>query len=181
MNWLTRGIEPPYRIIKAMDDREGLAALQSLYKYAPWQTTLIDDPNRLAYCILLTQPGQYTLKARLIDYTWVEILAGHLGPDTRAECLQHFPATKHLTLDPDQFQRLASGWMGNYELLGWRDKRGLIDGAKPITDPASLTINESPADYAHLNPEEQRLIRQYRQLSITDQQRLLGILDTFLR
>jgi hypothetical protein len=144
--------------------------------------TTTDEPG---YCLVLTQPGQYEIKDRVVNYTIVEILAGHLGQAT-AKRLQKAMAkglrVRHGEIADDEYQRLTTGLMGNYELLGWRESPGLLNTTLPM-EADELKVADEPAGYAEdtLKSDERRLLNKYRKLTEVDRRRLLAIADTLTK
>jgi transcriptional regulator with XRE-family HTH domain len=183
LHWLTDGRGSPYRINLIVSDADGWAILDELFQENSWILYEFTHPTS-GVCLVLTQPGEFEIKGRVVSYTIVEIIAGDIGRNTldRVACAEK-DGMQILSAEvsEDEFDRLVSGMMGNYELLGWRNERGLIHtaikGAPGILDQ----VEEQRIEYGHnLNNVEKLLIDKFRSLSVPDQKQLLSIAETFV-
>lgn len=183
LNWLTEDKGSPYMVNRVLDDQEGTDLLESFFEEPGWAGTLIDSNDYPGYAIVLTQPGQYSLNNRSVDYTIIEIIAGVMGPLTRACFDQHIVNQKHLELPSDEYLRLISGLMGNAELLGWKDRAGLLNNAVIMKSVDMDRVAEQTTIYESdsLENNERLLLKKYRNLDKDDQQRLMTIADTLKR
>jgi len=183
LHWLTEGKGHPFLVNRVLSDAEGAALLAELLEESGWTIYLVTGSGCVGYTLVLTQPGQYDIKGRPVDYTLVEIISGNLGAKTQEEIALEaaFENRCHqLEISQDEYQRLQSGEMGNYELIGWRNERGLLDTALPLFTSQLDKIADSPADYrsSDLTADEQRLLKRFRGLTPADQKKLLIIADT---
>lgn len=178
VDWLLYAHGAPFITNNVMDDTDGYRLLNGMLEKTGWRGYLVNGKDVLGYSLVLVRAGHDVVKGKTIDYSIVEIIAGRLGPKTQAEFLNRLDAPKYLKLKPDEFQRLTSGHMGNYELLGWRGEPGLLSAAIDIDSTNDYQIKEPAKNFAELSDSEQLLIQKYRRLSTTAQAQLLTIADT---
>ena len=182
LHWLTEDRGSPYRVIRVASDAEGWLLLDELLQETGWALYQFANATG-ACCLVLTQPGEFEIKGRTVPYTIVEILAGEIGPKTRERFVQVAENGFQLyaaEISDDEFDRLGTGHMGNYELLGWRDAHGLIHTAIPGDSKALSTSAEKSSEYQQaITESESRLLKRFRELNPDAQQQLIQIAQTF--
>lgn len=167
ITWLLEGKGSPYLVNKCTSDDEAADYLGALLDEHGWTAYICETADRTA--LVLTLPASFeTKKGEKINYTIVETIT---SPGPRSFNLLKMASihTKGINLNKDSFNRLATGWMNNQELLE------LLSTAERISAGhfAQLT-NATPA----VSPltDDQRLwslLEIYRALSDDDRQRLL--------
>jgi hypothetical protein len=184
LHWMTERRGAPYRVNRIANDVEGCRLLDELLGEGGWSGYQFTD-GAGAICLVLTQPGVYEIKGRSVHYTIVEILAGDIGEKTLERFIRVSAeglATHTAEISQDEFDRLSSGHMGNYELLGWRDEHGLVHTATPADQQSLYQMGEVRTGYAKtLDDSERRLIGRFRTLTPQAQKQLLQIADTLKR
>jgi len=119
--YLMEGQGAPYHVSRVISDDEAIEQLDELL-VEDWAVALV-TADRHQFVVVLHQPGQYQYKEKMIDYTIVEVVAGHITRETVQWLQERDRGVWLLELAPDDFQRLATGRMGNLELFGFKDAR----------------------------------------------------------
>lgn len=160
LSWLLDGRGDPF-LVSHDESAEQLAHhLRDLLDEEDWTVHLVTSPTRAVF--VLTQPGQYQVGQRWIDYTIVEIVAGPLGPAVVEALAEALPGDQilHVQTDTETVDRLAGGWMGNRELLGDEEQPGLLSRCTHI----GLDVLEAAAADT-TSSEERVLLEKFRRLT----------------
>lgn len=174
LNWLAAGVGAPYQI------RSGLADSVWAEALALHATDAASGATELR--LLLAQHAAevvsvvYWLEGHprpgegftnLLPVFRVDICTGQYGAQTAAQLaeLARLIPSERVLLDQDGFQRLASGYMGNYELLGVASSSGQPGGL--ARDGVIISPQEIPQGSAStdMTMEEEMLLAYFRGMS----------------
>lgn len=179
LSWLLEGVGVPYRVARCQSDTEACALLtQHLNDEPGWAIHLIAcEP---AFAVVLTNPCQIVSGNKTVDYFCVEIISG-AGPDTVRVALEARTSNpvRRLRMSSKDLQRLSTGWMGNLELLGWRNTPGVLAQAKPVVDsPPDLALLHvaDPRPAYGIPVDERELLDLYRELPEPKKKAVLALL-----
>lgn len=135
-DWFLKDEGTPYSIIRARSDSECAELLEELLGEEEWRVYLVTDGVNIAY--VLTQPGQYQVKDRWVDYTIMEVITGPCGNEAvqaiyrRAFHPERTPLVHQLVeTDRATMHDLVAGKMGTYAIA--LADHALLRKAQPIT------------------------------------------------
>lgn len=166
VSWLLSGKGAPFLVSLLPSDAELAEHLEALADEDGWTWTLLD--SEAGRCLALTQPGQFEIKGRAVNYTIVELVCGPVGAASLAVLAGRAPADRRyrVHVSAGTLQRIRHGQVGTYELL--QKDGGLLRDAEPWDIDA--LIDRRAADGAEPAPEactgdERALVSAYRKLS----------------
>ncbi len=182
LHWLTEDKGDPFYVTYALSDEEGAKHLDALCEGDGWVIAIVTGEHSEGFTLLLAQHSHFEIKGRRVDFTQVEIIAGHLGKATLERAAQATETGSRLytlKITDEQYERLERGAMGNYELIGWRKEKGLFANAQAWQETDTLD-QFTPTDDAkdHLTKQENRLLKIFRRFSDEDKKRLLAIAES---
>lgn len=185
IDWLLTGRGRPYHVRTSLDD-EATAEDLAEHLDESWTITVAQCPHPgrpPMAAIILTQPATYRMGERDIAYTALVVIAGVIGPKTRA--LLGASASDHdlqaLDLDAETLRRLIDGELGAYAIA--LADNALLRQARPlVADETESRVAEPGNDYTPhgagaVSQEEWTLIEKYRALSREDRTRMQAIVD----
>lgn len=136
IDWLLKGEGTPYSIIRARSDGECAEIIEEHLGEEEWRVHLVTDGTNTAY--VLTQPGQYQIKDRMVDYTILEVITGPCGNEAAQAIYRrafHFESKplEHYLVDTDKatMRDLITGNMGTYAIA--LSDHALLRKAKSVT------------------------------------------------
>lgn len=153
LSWLLTGAGSPFLVHCAPTDPATAAWLGSqLAEFLDWTMYLVPGSADGRCCLILTRSASFEARGKTVPYTRVELLAGIVGPRTRARMRDATPAAglRLLALGPRDFERLAAGELGTWSLLGEPEAPGLVADARSA-DPDELA--SAGREYARPPPE----------------------------
>lgn len=158
--WLLEGRGEPYYVRKCLNDAESAAYLDALF-LEKWTIYLVTDQKQLA--VVLTMPGRYMVKKEWVDYTLVEILAGHCGRRTLARVRDELSSCHVFVINvyPQTLDDLSHGRIGTYKLLN--AEQPLLNQDEPAK--RNHRIFDWPEETMILTPEEHILIENFRHMA----------------
>ncbi|MEJ1390118.1 MAG: hypothetical protein RPU34_04375 [Candidatus Sedimenticola sp. (ex Thyasira tokunagai)] len=195
MRWLDDERGAPYHVSRVVDDKEATALLEGLLDDEDWSVLLATDDDQ-RFCVILHQPGSYTHKDKPIKYEIVEVVSGGITLDTVRWLDERDRGLWKLPLIPEQFERLATGHMGNMEIFGWDDPRKQSAGLKGLRCKMESTVHDSPlrerlerngelmceeegAAYAFVTKTEE-MARRFEQLPADQQDLVLDLMQAMV-
>ncbi|USF88761.1 hypothetical protein [Candidatus Endoriftia persephonae] len=180
--WLTEGKGAPFYVAYALSDEDGAELLDALCEGDGWVIAIVTGEHSEGFTLLLAQHSHFEIKGRRVDFTQVEIIAGHLGKATLERAAQATETGSRLytlKITDEQYERLERGAMGNYELIGWRKEEGLFANAQAWQETDTLDQFTPTADTEdHLTKQEKLLLKIFRRFSDEDKKRLLAIAES---
>ncbi len=141
-------------------DEDCAAHLDELLAETGWTIHLVTDDHRVT--LVLTQPGQFDVKGRPVDYTILEILAGPIGQATLARVRESGCALRLANVHHEILDAINSGQMGTYGLTG-----GILAQAREIGPGHPVLSHDRAAKPGHeysVSGDEAELIEAFRHL-----------------
>lgn len=126
LSWLLGATVAPYLVNRTLDDAETGERLEQLLRdEMSWRVTVLMDGNRAA--LLLHQPAAIDVKARTIDYTAIELIAGPVGERAMAQLRDDQGRVVEVVRVPQQRMReIYSGLLGTFQFFGNEKHPGLL-------------------------------------------------------
>lgn len=182
IDWLLLGKGTPFFVNHCASDQE-CADLVGDFMDEQWSVYLVTDGRCIA--LVLSQPGQYQIGERWIDYTIIEVIAGAIGEATYERlrsCLgpdNYIPKSGDLHLvetDRERFSELASGKIGTWVIA--TSPNSILSRARAIAIddlPESKAVAEEQGEFK--SEKEKELLQTFRQLSNSDMDKALQIIS----
>ncbi len=188
LTWLLEGIGAPYIVHNVTSTDEGTAHVRELIGEEEWRPLIVASARGSS--LVLHMPGQArTEKGGTCDYRIVSVIGGDYDARRVAELLglDRSPILTSIEVDNDEWQRLATGYMGSTELFGSLGQPGLYDVARRegrydvrLTEsfrlPSTVVhlVREPPPPYGDIPPDEVRAL--IAQLSESEREVVLRML-----
>lgn len=137
ISWLLEARGAPFIVDNFACPDAVLAAISPAMERHHWSVAILSDGTREV--VVLARPASLkTKQGQCIDYSLSKIIASGVNADVVAYLRHHKKVDNIalLNLSIDELSRLKLGYMGNYELLGWRDQPGLLSNL-PVVVPLS--------------------------------------------
>ena len=118
ISWLLEGKGSPYLVTYCQNDADCREMLDAWLEEDGWTLHLV-MVNSLS-SLILTQPGQFDNKGKMIDYTIIEILAGPMAEKTMdriIEAQNNGHPVMTVRVSPTVATKIYKGRMGTYALL----------------------------------------------------------------
>ncbi len=150
-NYLLAGFGAPFLVSRCDSDREAAHLIPRLAG-AGAHATLVRHDHHLTLVLHLAgsegQPGAEECMPHL------EVVAGALGEQAVAALFDRTGEVCHLPVSRDTGQRLVTGWIGNYGLVGHGSQPGLLASAEACGKQAALAwlAEREPATVAREAP-----------------------------
>ncbi len=160
LSWLLEGMASPFLVGVCHSDEECAEHFGELLAEKDWTIHLVTDDHRVT--LVLTQPGQFDVKGRPVDYTILEILAGPIGQATLARVRESGCALRLANVHSEILDAINSGQMGTYSLTG-----GILAQAREIGPGHPVLTQdraaEPCAEYS-VSGDETELLEAFRSL-----------------
>ena len=157
LSWLLAGTGRPFLVGCCPTDAECADQVDALLEEPGWTVYFITDGQ--AAVLVLTQPAQFEVRDRPIDYTAVEVLAGPIGPETSARLRAGDHPVHQVQTSPRQVADLAAGRVGTYALTA---EGGLLERAKPGPPQLGDQAAEAAPAYGDQEGELRKIYRALR-------------------
>lgn len=183
IDWLLNGKGAPYIVTRFDTDHDAADYARTLINDEPnaWSAVVAQHNNERI--LVLTQPAQYQIKDRELNYNIVEIITP-AGPQTLSTLSGPVKSVHTIELNAHAFSELKKGYMGTYKLLGWKDKQGLLAKASPASAQQmaqSATVYDFPASNPLQGAESRpELYKKIATLSQHQQQKINDLVDSMI-
>ncbi|MBD3609038.1 MAG: hypothetical protein HUJ30_00655, partial [Gammaproteobacteria bacterium] len=119
LTWLLEGKGQPFLVNHYDRYEDALDYLSAMLEEEAWQPYMITDGAR--YAMVLTLPGQFESKGKMIDYTLLEVVAGHGITSHAMGIAEYFreasPSLQSITTTAATMDDLYRGRMGTWSLV----------------------------------------------------------------
>lgn len=131
--WLAEGLGAPYLASSSPNSDIFNATLSEFLSDESWNAVLATDKSTAA--VVLHQPGTYMYSKQDVPYTIVEIVVGPLSRKIISPLLPLISSgrLKTASLQTDQIQAMATGWIGTFDLFGDEKHQGLFENTRLLS------------------------------------------------
>jgi len=195
LDWLTDGDGSPFNVVDC-DDIEHAQIIRYSADEEPCDALYVVTTYG-NFCVVTTTQTQLQLpKKPPVDYTEIGISGKGVGPLTMAAVAYTIGRVPVRLVDvqEDVFERLVTGYMGNPELIGWKNTEGILSDATGIASKKDfdelmlarglMNSESGESEYAYgaredrasYNSEELNLIHAFRQMPENKRKALIELL-----
>jgi len=172
--WLKEGVGAPFVVYRVIDDDEAVAFIKERCgDQALWGSMFCTADNE-RFVLIASHTVSFSKKDQGVRYHMVEVVSGNIGIEAIRRLYADGFCRCSFSVSDDEFERLATGYMGNNELLGFEDKRksshGQMNRVKSVdgdvSNPYHWLANDAVPAPQQFKVSEQTY--QYGQLSDGD-------------
>lgn len=149
LSWLLDARGAPFVVVTPADSDEAAGYLDTKIKSEAWSCCIFTDDNE--YVVVMARPDTITARSgQVINFISTEIIGGACCNEDVITFLfgvDGLVTLSQLKMSTPDLHRLKSGWMGNYELVGWRDHPGIMSDLPQITTLEELSIADNSGTY----------------------------------